>query len=252
LGESLELLRTALAYDVQQGSTNGAHIDMSTASGTNVYHGEAHVHRGTNWINAAPFFFNTDPNIPASQKNPELHRVVAGGTLGGPIPKDKLFGFISYQHIHSSDQEIGLSRMTVPAGLTDDRSAAGLAAVVNGDFPSTVNPVVGNAPGDINPIAYQLMNYKLPNGQYLIPSADGNTPTVNFPENAIVPGTAVFTANQAVANMDWIATQKDTLSFKYYYQHDPTVAPYAYSNVAGFLQHLDAGSQVISTPSDSC
>ena len=33
---------------------------------------------------------------------------------------------------------------------------------------------------------------------------------------------------------------------KYYYQHDPTLAPYAYSNVAGFAQHLDAGSQVAS------
>ncbi len=36
------------------------------------------------------------------------------------------------------------------------------------------------------------------------------------------------------------------MSAKYYYQHDPTVAPYAYSNVAGFAQHLDAGSQVAS------
>ena len=36
------------------------------------------------------------------------------------------------------------------------------------------------------------------------------------------------------------------MSAKYYYQHDPTTAPYAYSSVAGFTQHLDAGSQVIS------
>ena len=33
---------------------------------------------------------------------------------------------------------------------------------------------------------------------------------------------------------------------KYYYQHDPTAAPYAYSNVPGFTQKLDAGSQVFS------
>jgi hypothetical protein len=245
--ESIEELRVNTSmYDVQQGSTSGAHIDMSTASGTNAIHGQIYDHRGTNWINAAPFFFKADPNIPADQKNPELHRNDIGGTLGGPLIKDKLFGFISYQHIHSSDQEIGLSRLTVPFGLTDDRSPNGIANAVNGNFPASVNPVVGNGAGEINPTAYQLLNYKLPNGQYLIPSADGNTPTVNFPENAIASGTATFKTDQAVADLDWNATAKDTVALKYYYQHDPTVAPYAYSSVAGFAQHLDAGSQVFS------
>ena len=40
-------------------------------------------------------------------KNPPLHRWIAGGTFGGPIIKDKLFGFVAYQHLHVSDQEIG-------------------------------------------------------------------------------------------------------------------------------------------------
>jgi hypothetical protein len=245
--ESIQELRVNTSmYDVQQGSTSGAHIDMSTASGTNSLHGTAYVHRGTNAMNAAPFFFNADPNIPAGLKNPELHRYVAGGAVGGAIIKDKLFGFVSYQHIHSSDQEIGLSRITVPYNLTNDRSPTGLANMSNGNFPSTVNPVVGNGPGDISPIAFALLNYKLPNGQFLIPSADGQTPTANFPENAVVPGTALFTADQAVADLDWNANAKNTVSLKYYYQHDPTVAPFAYSSVAGFAQHLDAGSQVIS------
>ena len=71
-------------------------------------------------------------------------------------------------------------------------------------------------------------------------------PTANFPENATVPGTAYFIADQVVSDLDWNVSPKDTLSVKYYYQHDPTVAPYAYSNVAGFPQSLDAGSQVAS------
>jgi hypothetical protein len=267
--ESIQELRVNTSmYDAQQGSTSGAHIDMSTASGSNSLHGSGYAHRGTNAFNADPFFFNADPNIPQSLKNPELHRYDAGGTLGGAIIKDKLFGFVSFQHIHSSDQEIGISRATVPAGLTasvDRTNPAALAAIVNNNldgstctnstaqqipcnFPAATltNPVVGNAPGDISPVAYALLNYKLPNGQYLIPSADGLTPTVNFPENAIIPGTSLFTANQAVTDLDWNATAKDTVAFKYYYQHDPTAAPYAYSSVAGFTQHLDAGSQVAS------
>ncbi len=48
-------------YDAQQGATSGAHIDMSTSSGTNDIHGSAYVHRGTNWLNADPYFFNADP-----------------------------------------------------------------------------------------------------------------------------------------------------------------------------------------------
>jgi hypothetical protein len=235
-------------YDAQQGSTSGAHIDMSTASGTNNFHGSAYLHRGTNALNAAPFFYNADPNIPAADKVPQLHRYIAGGELGAPIIKNKLFAYLGFQHTHNSDQETGSSRVSVPPGLTNDRSAAALAALVNGNFPAsgTVNPTVGTASGDISPIAYGLLNYKLPNGQYLIPSAGSFTPTINFPENTFTTGTAYFLANQAVSNLDWIVNSKDTLALKYYYQHDPSIAPYAYSGSPGFTQHLDAGSQVAS------
>src|SRR5216684_3793097 len=114
-------------YDAQQGSTSGAHIDMSTASGTNAIHSSAYIHRGTDWLNAAPYFYKQDVNIPSNEKVPQLHRYTAGGTIGGPLIKDKLFGFASYQHVHVSDLEIGTSRTAVPFGLTDDRSAATLA-----------------------------------------------------------------------------------------------------------------------------
>src|SRR6202050_5217884 len=104
-------------YDAQQGGSSGAHIDMSTASGTNNIHGTAYVHRGTNWLNADPYFFHADPNIPSNENNPELHRYSAGGAIGLPIKKDKLFFYASYQHTHASDQEIGISRAFVPPDL---------------------------------------------------------------------------------------------------------------------------------------
>ena len=240
-------------YDAQQGSTSGAHIDMSTSSGTNILHGSAYGHRGTDALNAAPYFYKQDPNIPANEKVPQLHRYTAGGTLGGALIKDKLFGFVSYQHIHVSDLEIGTSRTAVPAGLTDDRSAAALAAVsaANWDPAATngiaVNPTVGSQPGDISPVSFALLNYKLPNGQYLIPSANSNyVPTINFPENVFLTQPAYFISDQAATNLDYMPTPKDTLSLKYYYQHDPTTAPFGFSSVEGFAQHLDAGSQVVS------
>ena len=242
--ESVQELRVnASMYDAQQGATSGAHIDMSTRSGTNAFHGQAYWHRGTDWLNAAPFFNKEDPNIPAYDKNPELHRETVGGTVGGPIIKDKLFGFISYQHLHDSDQDIGLSRLIVPQGLTDDRSVTALETLSDTYWGTNL---VAAGPAAVSPTAVALFQYKLPNGQYLIPSWDGQTADATFPENAISPGTAYFKADQAVANLDWNRSTKDTISAKYYYQHDPTVAPYAYSNVAGFPQYLDAGSQVAS------
>jgi hypothetical protein len=241
-------------YDAQQGGTSGAHIDLSTASGTNNYHGQLYGHRGTDAWNAMPYFNNENGNIPAADKVPELHRYTAGGTFGGPIIKNKIFGFVGYQHLHSSDQEIGTDRTLVPPGLTSNRSAAAIAALTAaGEFAGgPVNVAVDTNPGDINPIAFTLLNYKLKNGQYLFPSADqavashAFTPSVEFPEDVFIPNTARFIADQAVANLDILATSKDTLALKYYYQHDPTTSPYAFSGANGFDQHLDAGSQVAS------
>ena len=296
-------------YDAQQGGTSGAHVDMSTASGTNNIHGSAYVHRGTNWLNADPFFYNADPNIPSNEKNPGLHRYSTGATLGLPIVKDKLFFYGSYQYTRASDDEIGISRAFVPpdlgqaitslsptnpnmanAGCTasNPRSAPCLAnlAMTDTTFDSPFNTSYSGTPQitpnfstancgsgandscGLNPIAYTLFNYKLPNGQYMIPSANQNSVLAQlvhssaydtlpltavqegmvtaFPEDAEVPGTAVFLAHQAVANLDWNPNSTHSFSAKYYYQHDPTTAPYAYSMVAGFSQHLDAGSQVVS------
>ena len=71
------------------------------------------------------------------------------------------------------------------------------------------------------------------------------TPNVFSPYNAFLPGTARFTSDQAVANLDWNASPKDILAAKYYYQHDPSSSPYAYSNVPGFTAHMDAGSRSV-------
>jgi hypothetical protein len=242
--ETIQEVRVnASMYDAQQGATSGAHIDLSTTSGTNDYHGSLYLHRATNWLNAAPFFFNQDLAVPANDKNPQLHRYTLGGVFGGPIIKDKLFGFLAYQHLHVSDAEIGDSFLDVPVGLTDDRSPQTLSAIAN---------TAGfNAPtGAIDPVALALFNspaIKGEPGKWLIPNAIPGAvlqPGETF--NAFVPGTATFIGDQAVANLDYNATSKDTLALKYYYQHDPTAAPYAYSNVPGFTQKLDAGSQVFS------
>jgi Carboxypeptidase regulatory-like domain/TonB dependent receptor len=247
--ETIEEVRVnASMYDAQQGSTSGAHIDVNTASGTNAYHGTAYGRRGTNWINAAPFFFKNNPLLANDPKdeNPELHRYIVGGTFGGPIIKDKLFGFVSYQHLQVSDQEIGDNFINVPVGLSDNnRDAAGFANMINGTFPDTTL-----AASNIDNTALALFNSPALHGEpgkWLVPNDTGSaTMTAAHPYNAFLPGTGRFKADMAVANLDYNINSKDTLSLKYYYQHDPTLAPYAYSSVPGFTEHLDSGAQVFS------
>jgi len=247
--ETLQEVRVnASMYDAQQGSTSGAHIDMSTASGTNQYHGSAYIHRGTSWLNAAPFFFNQDSDIPDNNKVPQLHRYVLGGNLGGPIIKDKLFGFLAYQHLHVSDQEIGDSVLDVPVGLNDtNRDAGGLATLANNSFTDINGSTITAA--QIDRTALALFNSPaLPGepGKWLIPNdaRNGVAPTAAHIDNAFLPGTGRFTADMAVGDLDFNATKIDTLSLKYFYQHDPAIAPYSYSSVPGFSEHLDSGAQV--------
>jgi Carboxypeptidase regulatory-like domain/TonB dependent receptor len=240
-----EVRVNASMYDAQQGSTSGAHIDMSTASGTNVYHGSAYFYRGTDWINAAPFFFNQDRDIPAFDKVPQLHRYTLGGAFGGPIIKDKLFGYLAYQHIHVSDQEIGDTTFDVPVGLSDDRSASALANLANNSFGTTLTAA------NVDPTALALFNSpSLPGepGKWLIPNdaLNGAAPTAAHVDNTFLPGTGRFTADMAVGDIDYNATAKDTLALKYFWQHDPALAPYSYSHVPGFTEHLDSGAQVYS------
>jgi hypothetical protein len=182
-------------------------------------------------------------------KTPQLHRYVAGGTLGGPLIKDKVFGFVAYQHLHVSDQYLGNSFVDVPVGLTDtNRTLTGIANIVNQQFPD--NSIRGdNLMGsDIDPTALSL--FQIPSvagqaGPWLIPS-DTESGSLSLQHNydAIIPGAARFTADMAVANLDWNATSRDTVALKYFYQHDPTVSPYSFSSVPGFTEHLDSGSQV--------
>ncbi len=250
--ETIEEVRVnASMYDAQQGSSSGAHIDLSTKSGSNAFHGSLYGRRGTNWINADPFFFKNDPIIVAQHAdNPQLHRYLLGGTLGGPIIKDKLFGFVSYQHLHVADQEIGDSFLNVPVGLSDTtRTAAGFAGIINPQFPETNQPGPLTA-ANINATALALFNIpSVPGepGKWLIPNDIGSSQlSTTHPFNAFIPGTGRFKADIAVADLDYNATTKDTIALKYYYQHDPALAPYAYSSVPGFTQHLDAGAHVFS------
>lgn len=243
--ETIEEMRVNTSmYDASQGANSGAHLEVVTKSGTNSFHGQAYWYHQTDAWNAAPYFRNANPTIPPSQKVPQLSRNVFGGTLGGPIIKNKLFFFGSYQGTRVFDELAGTSTMSVPLHLTDDRSPAALSNVALQDFGATIDP------SQIDPIALQLLQTKASNGRYLIPSATitdaGLANSLGY--DALVQGpNSQFLATQVNGSVDWNVNDHDRLSGKYYFQNDPTTNPFGSgSQVLGFVQKLQAGSQVVS------
>ncbi len=78
-------------YAADLGTTPGAQILLVTKSGTNQFHGAAYEFLRNSGLNAYNFFDNRSLPVPELRKNQ------FGGTLGGPIKKDKLFFFGSYE-----------------------------------------------------------------------------------------------------------------------------------------------------------
>ena len=80
------------SFDAEQGMAGGAAVTVITKSGTNQFKGSAFEFYNSDKLNAAPFSFTTTP-IP---KLP-LKANTYGGTLGGPISRNKLFFFGSFE-----------------------------------------------------------------------------------------------------------------------------------------------------------
>jgi hypothetical protein len=98
--------------NADQGRSSGAQISMVTKSGTNQFHGSLYeFHRNTvttanDWFNnQAGSFGPDDPEVVSGEKRagdpklprPKLIRNIFGGSIGGPILKDRLFFFYNYE-----------------------------------------------------------------------------------------------------------------------------------------------------------
>jgi hypothetical protein len=80
------------SYDAEQGLAGGSAINVQIKSGTNEVHGSAFEYHSDQHLKAWP------ESIPSGQANkPKLVYNQFGGTVGGPIKKDKLFYFVSYE-----------------------------------------------------------------------------------------------------------------------------------------------------------
>jgi hypothetical protein len=233
-----EIAVNSSQYDATQGNNSGAHISVLTKSGTNALHGSLWEQWQNSDMNATPYFYNA-----AGIPRPFLNRNAFGGTIGGPIIKDTLFFFGSYQGVRIADAEASTKDVTVPLGLTDDRSTQGIINMIQATYGTTIPS------SQINNAASQILNAKLPNGQYLIPSAQYTaTNAVPLGYDAVVQGpNTQARVNQGIAGIDYVLSSKDRLAARYYVQSNPTNNPFgAVGSLLGFAQQLSAGSQVFS------
>ncbi|MGH9734081.1 MAG: carboxypeptidase regulatory-like domain-containing protein [Candidatus Acidiferrales bacterium] len=102
-----ELKATVTGDDATYGHSSGGQLEIATKSGTNAYHGQAfELNRVTAY--AANNYFNNLQGIP----EPALIRNQFGGNFGGPIRKDKLFFFFSYDGLRA--KQSSQNNITVP------------------------------------------------------------------------------------------------------------------------------------------
>ena len=221
-------------YDASYGRNPGANVNVVTKSGTNQWHGTAFEFFRNAQLNANDFFYNSlGQNGGAKQV---LNQNQFGGVIGGPIKKDKLFIFGSYQGTRSRNGVApqgltsGVNLPPIPLG---DRSAPGFrsalgAAMCPANHPGDgrYNPFLKNLGvplpvlacdgSNISSVGLNILQLKNADGSYYIPSSGTNTFRLT---NYSSP--AIYEENQVLVNGDYLVNDKNTLAMRYFYTRNP-------------------------------
>jgi len=191
-----EFQQLTLNMSAQYGSSAGSNVNLVTKPGTNTFHGSAWYFMRNDNLDANNYFIKhdgTDAELKAltGEDKPELRFGQFGGTFGGPIIKNKLFFFASYQ----GDRFLTSGTpSTVFAEGQDWRTAVESAAIpglpgqVAGLLYSSYGPVVQGSPAEtLNSYGFNWLGLDdaggVPDfGSYLCPDTyvqlnDPNDPT---------------------------------------------------------------------------
>jgi hypothetical protein len=161
------------SFDAEQGMAGGAAVTVITKSGTNQFRGSAFEGFNSDKLNAKPYYFGAGP-VP--EKLP-LKANLYGATLGGPITRNKLFFFGSFEGYKRSQSLFQFFSVPDPALRAGDFSRAFNS---NGTVQTIYNPLTGGENGVgrqpfannqipanmLNPIALKVLQlFPMPNTQ---------------------------------------------------------------------------------------
>src|SRR5258706_9369129 len=219
-------------YDASQGRNGGGNVNAILKSGSREYHGDAYEFFRNDVLNANEHFLKA-----AGQDRPPVKQNIFGGSLGGPVVKEKAgYFFVNYQ---GSRQRSALSpgtQINNPAfpSLPTTRDAASIAAALSTSaFPITA--------ADIDPVTLALLQFKSnqfgdPNG-FLIPSV--GTPDLTTAKVAYATAPFIFvkpgkyTDDQFTANWDReFRGGQDKISTRFFFSDSESFLPFG----AGGLQ----------------
>jgi outer membrane receptor protein involved in Fe transport len=207
------------------GHSAGSTTNIVTRSGSNNFHGAAWEFLRNDAMDARNYF--------AQQVEP-LKQNQFGGTLGGPIRKDKTFFFAYYEGFRNRQGET--QSATVPSPLERQGNFSQTIDPSTGKVDPLINEFIGQPfPGNqlpfINPIAQNLLQF------FPLPNLGSNT----------------FTATQSLRadndqfglRVDHYLSPADTFNFRYMYSNSNTLDPLSTSgaNVPGFPVGEDQRAQ---------
>jgi outer membrane receptor protein involved in Fe transport len=186
-------------------------INAITKSGTNQFHGSAFEFVQNTALNARGFYNTT------GTKSVE-HWNEYGGTVGGPIIKDKLFFFFAYQRNPSSTPTSGL--YTYPTAAMEAGNFYGVQGATGSAFSST-----GTLLGTYDPVALKLQSYfptssatgwvaGCPGPVNPSASTPQTCPTTN---NYVYNGSSPNTNTWYTSKIDYNISDKQKLSFSFNY-----------------------------------
>jgi hypothetical protein len=237
--DSIQEFRVQTAnFDAAYGRGSGANVDLVGKSGSDRFHGSAWEFVRNNIFNANDFFAKAD-----GQPRAELKQNQFGGSVGGPVLKDKTFFFLEYQGTTQANGLGGAQTAILPQ-LTSNRTAAALGAQFcpAGHLDSSGGQATGyltQAGGtqvacngsNINPVALAILNAKLPNGQFAVPSPQIALPSSSSDQLPIGQSTfappTYYWENQFTTNIDQKLSEKNTLAGRLFYSRATTAAPFS-------------------------
>ena len=186
---------TTSTFDADSGLSGGMAANVLIKSGTNLFRGSAFEYHYDEHLKSRPYF------LPADQEKPKADQNQFGGTLGGPIMKNKLFFFGSYQG--SRDANISQRFGTVPT-----------AAMRDGDFSASPNPIYDPLTGAANGTGKTpFPGNIIPRGRFdpIVQKLIADLPLPNQPgltDNYFVTGPYTFTRHVTDAKVNYNPTNK--------------------------------------------
>jgi Carboxypeptidase regulatory-like domain len=226
--DSLQEFRvTTTNPNADQGRSSGAQVTLVTKSGTNDWHGSLYeYHRNT--VTSANDFFNNAAGV----ERPQLLRNIFGGSIGGPIRKNRAFFFFNYEGFREATgtsvvREVplpslgqGIVRYRTASGASDPNCPPGTPTGVNCLTPAEINAaytaVNGGPPPGLNPAALAV----LASAAQRYPANDSTVGdglnTGGFRFNARTP----TELNTYISRFDFNLTNRQTLFLRGNYQSD--------------------------------